>query len=177
MIRQTCGETFGEISTRSIPASPAMLFASGVGTTPTCLPSAPISRTDGIRISSLMRVAFSAAIVLILQNRNAVTRDLGGEPFQERTRRHGTQVLTAARAHGQFPFLRFPLADDQQIGCTLQGMFADFKAYFLVSQVRFDSKAGFQQVFLDFPGIFSLFVGNGEYRGLHRGKPRRGGGR
>src|SRR4030042_6189295 len=148
MIRQTGGETLGDISTRSIPASSAMRFASGVGTTPTCLPSAPISRTAGIRISSLMRVAFSAAIVLTLQNRNAVTRDLGGEPFQERTRRHGTQILTAARAHGQFTFLRLPLADDQQIGCTLQGMFADFKAYFFVSQVRFSPETGFPEVFL-----------------------------
>src|SRR4030067_823940 len=174
MIRQTGGETFGEISTRSSPASSAIRLASDVGTTPTCLPLAPISRTDGIRMSSLMRVAFSAAIVLLLQNRNAVTRDLGGEPFQERIQRHGTQILPAARAHGQFTFLRLPLSDDQQIGCTLQGMFADFKAYFFVSQVRFSPETGFQEVFFYFLGIFRLFIRDGEYCGLHRGEPNRG---
>src|SRR4030065_95736 len=147
MIRQTGGETFGEISTRSIPASSAMRLASDIGTTPTCLPSAPIKRTDGIRMSSLMRVAFSAAIVLLLQNRNAVTRDLGGEPFQERIQRHGTQILPAARAHGQFTFLRLPLPRDPPIGSTLQGMFADFKAYFFVSQVRFGPKTRLYGVF------------------------------
>src|SRR4030067_711638 len=105
-MRRTGGETAGEISTRSSPASSAMRLASDVGTMPTCLPSAPISRTDGIRISSLIRVDFSAAINLTLQNRNAVARDLRGDPVQKRRWRHGAQILTGARAHGQFTFLR-----------------------------------------------------------------------
>src|SRR5262245_26973057 len=55
-MRHTGGTALGEISTRSSPASRAILIASYVGRTPTCEPSAPITRTSRARIRSFMRI-------------------------------------------------------------------------------------------------------------------------
>src|SRR5206468_2036451 len=55
MILQTGGLLFGEISTRSMPASMAILMATTVSTVPLLVPSTSISWICALRISSLVR--------------------------------------------------------------------------------------------------------------------------
>src|SRR3569623_526790 len=55
MILQTGGLLFGEISTRSMPASIAIFTATDVSVTPTLTPFWSISWTSRLRISSLVR--------------------------------------------------------------------------------------------------------------------------
>ena len=55
MILATGGVAFGEISTRSRPASSASSIALSGGTTPMFSPSAPMSRISGARMRSLTR--------------------------------------------------------------------------------------------------------------------------
>src|ERR1700750_2965809 len=55
MILQTGGVTFGEISTRSMPASMAILMAVTVSMVPLLEPSTSISWICALRMSSLMR--------------------------------------------------------------------------------------------------------------------------
>src|SRR5262245_33972145 len=55
MILQTGGLLFGEISTRSIPASMAILMATTVSTVPLLVPSTSISWICALRMSSLVR--------------------------------------------------------------------------------------------------------------------------
>ena len=54
MMRHTGGAAWGATSTKSRCASTAMANASLMGITPTCAPSALISRTSGTLICSLI---------------------------------------------------------------------------------------------------------------------------
>src|SRR3989344_1132456 len=119
MIRHTGGAAVGEISTRSIPASSAFCSASVMDTIPTCCPSAPIRRTLGTLIRPLTRCSLSSAMWQVLQNSNAVARNLTGESGAKRIERHAAQILALARAHGDGTLLRLPLAQHQQIRDTL----------------------------------------------------------
>ena len=56
-MRQTGGSAFGEISTKSKPASPALRNASGTLTTPTWLPSASMRRISFALMASFTLVA------------------------------------------------------------------------------------------------------------------------
>src|SRR3989344_5308740 len=171
MIRQTGGAALGEISTRSRPASSDRRNASFMGTTPICWPSLPINLTCGALMRPLTRTSLSVAMFLFLQNSNAVARGFPSEHGVKRLRGHTTQILTLARAHGQGTFLRFLLAHHQQIRDTLQGMLADFKANFLVSQVGFDPPAVFYQGFFKLASIVLLLIRDGQNDRLHRGQP------
>src|SRR5262249_5994399 len=55
MMRHTGGTALGETSTRSSPESSAERRASTVGMTPSCVPSAPMTRTSGTRMRRLTR--------------------------------------------------------------------------------------------------------------------------
>lgn len=60
----TGGSAFGEISTRSTPASSAIFSASARDRMPSWSPVGPITRTCGARIASLMRIDVLIAISL-----------------------------------------------------------------------------------------------------------------
>jgi hypothetical protein len=56
MIRQTGGRASAATSTKSMPASLALVKASRTGITPNCSPSTPMTRTGEILICSLIRL-------------------------------------------------------------------------------------------------------------------------
>ena len=65
----------------------------------------------------------------------------------------------------------FPVARDQQVRDPLQGVFADFKADLLVSQICFDPKPLIFQEFSGLPHVFGLLLGDIHDDRLHRREP------
>src|SRR4029453_61619 len=91
MILQTGGLLFGEISTRSMPASMAILTADTVSTVPWLTPSASISWICALRISSLMRgpSLATAGGALLGRRMGSSPRLLKGRHYFEARRGHG----------------------------------------------------------------------------------------
>src|SRR5215470_13499698 len=91
MILQTGGLLFGEISTRSMPASMAILMAVTVSTVPWLVPSASISWICALRISSLMRGPSLATWggALLGRRMGSSPRLLKGRRYFEARRRQG----------------------------------------------------------------------------------------
>src|SRR3954453_9558262 len=75
MILQTGGLLFGEISTRSMPASAAILMANTVSTVPLLVPSTSINWICALRISSLVR-----GPSLVAAGGALLGRRMGGSP-------------------------------------------------------------------------------------------------
>ena len=109
MILHTGGSAFGEISTRSSPASSAICIARAGVTTPTFSPSAPIRRISGDRMRSLMRGPVSRcggalwglrAMVVVLHMVASVRKIVPrAAVFNRKSRRFGCQGgLNCARA-------------------------------------------------------------------------------
>lgn len=55
---------------------------------------------------------------------------------------HGADVVTAAQRNGNGVLLRFPVAQNEQIGNLHSARLADFEADFLVAQVDFRADSG-----------------------------------
>src|SRR3984957_6105929 len=109
----------------------------------------------------------------LLQNKTAAARDFVAKQGSELRKPETTKIFATARAYGQGAPLDFPVAGDQKERDTLNCVLADFKAYLLIPQVRFDPKPLIFQVFRNFQAIFVLSVGNSHHHGLYRGQPSR----
>src|SRR5437667_4158600 len=152
-ILQTGGSAVGAISTRSRPASEAMVSASLRSTTPTMLPCSSTRRTRATPISPLIRgpsrvgVKFKGglAIYTLLCLMNHSDRDRVGPKGRRRNRRFFFQSSNGLAERKDFLLLaaeppqrdrsghRFALSDDQQNWHLGKAVLADLVADLLVA--------------------------------------------
>src|ERR1700730_15120179 len=155
-ILETGGSAFGAISTRSRPASEAMVSASLRPTTPTMLPRSSTRRTRITPISSLIRgpsrvgVKFTGglAIYTLLCGVKHSDGDRGGPKGRRRNRRFLLQSsdgfakrkdflrLAAEPSQRDRPVNRFASPDNQQNRRLGKAMLADLVADLLVADVE-----------------------------------------
>src|SRR5690606_11778565 len=123
MIRQTGGSAFGAISTKSTPSCSARRKASAVLTIPSCSPSTPIRRTSGMRISALIRLVFSVAMLrspkinqFTQLHRHVLTRlHVATQALHKFIQRHGAQIQVATPAYRYGGGFTLFFANDQDI--------------------------------------------------------------
>ena len=97
--------------------------------------------------------------------------DVGLQPFDESGQRHDTQILTGAGTHGDCFRFQFPVTNDQQIRNAPQGVFTNFKADFLVSQVSRNAETLLHKGFFHLRDITGLMIGDIEHHRLHWRQP------
>ena len=72
---------------------------------------------------------------------------------------HTAQILAFAGANGHGVLFYLTIPDHQQVGNALQGAFANLKAYFLVSQVTFDTETHISQLVDELSSGLCLMIG------------------
>jgi len=144
MMRQTVGSGVGRNlhQVEFLRLAQAAALRSGI-ITPTCSPSSPMMRSSGAVISRirLMRLYDWGRMRHTSMTQFRRGSRLLARPASDALKRHRPEDpchCACARPNELDP--RLALARDQQVRDPLQGVFADFKADFLVTQIHFDAK-------------------------------------
>src|SRR6266851_9231995 len=192
-ILQTGGSALGATSTRSRPASDAMVSASLRPTTPTMLPRSSTRRTRRTPISSLMRgpsrvgVKFTGglAIYILLQWVELFRRDRVGPARRRRYRRllcqssnrfaerKGFLLLSAEPPQRNRSGCRLALPDDEQNRHLGKAVLADLIADLVVAGVGLDPEPQAGAFAHDLLGIGRRLGRNRRNHRLHRRQPQR----